>query len=437
MRLKSIAMRMSAWPKQKKILAACFPLLAVAIFSSSRDHSLQGTIELSLPESQVIDSILAENQAAQDIPDYEYKITAGDNLSLIFNKLGFAYQDLMKVMDTDLNYLMLDTIKSGDTLRFWKNAQGELQKMELVFNIADRAVYTRLDDGAFEYHAVKLAGTWKPMPVVGEIHGSFSVSAHKLGLSAAETSQIATLLKDKLNFQRDLRAGDRFEVVKSRQFVGDEATGNSEVEAVRIFNRGREIAMYLHNDGQYYDQDGNSLQRAFQRHPFAGNYRISSGFDPQRRHPVTGRIAPHNGTDWAAPTGTPVLATGDGVVTLTLNHPYAGKYVVLQHGSTYTTRYLHLSQILVKKGQRVSRGQRIALSGATGRVTGPHIHYEFIVRGRPVNPVTANIPMANSVPKAEMAQFKAKRDKLNAMLEEQTRLVNSTATQPSDTAING
>lgn len=419
MRPKSVAARISAWSKQKKILAACLPIVAIAIFSSSRDSSLQGTVELSLPESQVIDTILAENQAAHDIPDYEYQISKGDNLSSIFSTLGFSYQELMRVMETDLNYLVLDTLKPGNTLRFWKTETGDLKKMELVFNIAEHAVYTRLDDGSFGYRDVKIPGTWKQVPVVGEIHGSLSASVNKLGLNSAEISQIVTLLKDKINFKRDLRAGDRFEVVQSRQYVGDEMTGNSEIEAVRIYNRNRVISIYLHSDGQYYDQDGNSLQRAFQRHPFKGNYRMSSKFDPNRHHPVTGRVAPHNGTDWATPSGTPIVATGDGVVVMTRNHPYAGKYVVLQHGGAYKTRYLHLSKILVKKGQRISRGQRIGLSGATGRVTGPHIHYEFIIRGRPVNPVTAKIPMASSVPKAEMAQFKANRDKLNAMLKAQ------------------
>jgi murein DD-endopeptidase MepM/ murein hydrolase activator NlpD len=101
---------------------------------------------------------------------------------------------------------------------------------------------------------------------------------------------------------------------------------------------------------------------------------------------------------------------------MTRKHPYAGNYVVVQHGSRYKTRYLHLSKILVRKGQKVSRGQRIGLSGSTGRVTGPHIHYELLDRGRAVNAMKANIPMANSVPKSEMAAFKQRRDELNAML---------------------
>ena len=143
---------------------------------------------------------------------------------------------------------------------------------------------------------------------------------------------------------------------------------------------------------------------------------MSSGFNPRRKHPVTGRISPHNGTDWATPTGTPIVSTGDGVVIMTRKHPYAGNYVVIEHGSRYKTRYLHLSKILVRKGQKVSRGQRIGLSGATGRVTGPHIHYELIDRGRPVNALTANIPMAQSVPKSQMVEFERNRYKMDKML---------------------
>ena len=119
------------------------------------------------------------------------------------------------------------------------------------------------------------------------------------------------------------------------------------------------------------------------------------------------------------PIGTPVEATGDGTVIMTRKHPYAGNYVVIEHGSKYKTRYLHLSKILVKKGQKVSRGQRIGLSGKTGRVTGPHLHYELIEYGRPVNAMRANIPMASSVPKKDMAAFIAKRDEMDRLLHKQ------------------
>ncbi|WP_394246154.1 peptidoglycan DD-metalloendopeptidase family protein [Vibrio profundi] len=402
----------------KKVMAFSLPLVAiVGISISSSDSSLQKTIELNLPESTVIDSILASTITPINPPTFEYEIRSGDNLSSIFTQLGFSYQSMMNVMETDLNYLALDTLKPGNQLRFWRDeVTGDLLKMELMFNAADKVVYKRLDDGSYAYEDISIPGDWKQLALVGTIQGSFSTSANKLGLSSVEIDHVVSLLKDKLNFSRDLRAGDKFEVLQKKQFVDGVPTGKREIEAIKIFNRNRELTAYLHTDGQYYDANGDSLQRAFQRYPVSRNWRLSSHFNPKRLHPVTGRVAPHNGTDFATPIGTAVMSTGDGQVVMTRKHPYAGNYVVIQHGSTYKTRYLHLSKILVRKGQKVTRGQKIGLSGKTGRVTGPHLHYELIERGRPVDAMKANIPMANSVPKKEKASFLALRDEADKLL---------------------
>lgn len=420
MQARTSRIRILELSKTKKLLLATLPIaLAATLSMPTAQNPYQRTIDLSLPESSLVSSIIDGVAHLQDLPDYEYTIKKGDTLSKIFEQLGFGYSELMKVMETDLNYLALDTLRPGNTLRFWRDEESnKLAKMELEFSLVESALYTLLDDGSYEYSDVKIPGVWKSFPLVGEINGSFSRSVNALGLGQGEIEQIVTLLKDKINFSRDLRAGDKFEVVQSRQFVGDTLTGNREIQAVKIYNRGAVFSAYLHSDGQYYDQNGDSLQRAFQRKPINGNYRLSSHFNPKRKHPVTGRVSPHNGTDWATPTGTPIVSTGDGVVAMTRKHPYAGNYVVIQHGSRYKTRYLHLSKILVRKGQKVSRGQRIGLAGATGRVTGPHIHYELIDRGRAVNAMKANIPMASSVPKKQKAEFNAKRDELDAMLKQ-------------------
>lgn len=417
---RSLILRFSELSLPKKASIIGLPIVAAIAFSSSiQDSSLQRQIELSITETQIVQSILSDAIEVKNLPDFEYEIKSGDNLSTIFNQLGFGYQDLMKIMETDLNYLALDTLKPGNILRFWKAQNGNaLSKMELEFSLVERAVYSRLDDGTYEFQDVKIPGVWKEFAMVGEIQGSFSQSVNSIGLGSAEIEQIVSLLKDKLNFSRDLRVGDRFEVVQSRQFVGEKLTGSREIQAVKIYSRGNEVSAYLHRDGQYYDKNGDSLQRAFQRYPTT-NKRVSSNFDAHRLHPVTKRVAPHNGTDFGVPVGTPVFSTGDGTVIMTRKHPYAGNYVVIQHGSTYKTRYLHLSKILVRKGQKVSRGERIGLSGQSGRVTGPHLHYELMVRDRAVNAMTANIPMANSVPKKEMAGFVARRNELDSMLQQQ------------------
>ncbi len=402
-------------------LITALPLLAAAVFYQSLPgHNLSGTVELKIhSDSFVKDTTPVEQDAETSIghPQFEYTVKKGDSLSVIFEQLGFSYRELMSIMETDLDYLLLDTIRPGDELRFWQDDQSKsLLKMELSLNVAEKAMYQRLDDGSYEFEDISIPGDWKTQALIGEIHGSFSSSANKQGLSAREIDQVVSLLKDKLSFARDLRAGDRFEVVKTKQFVKETATGNSELQVIKIYNRGKVYSAFLHTDGQYYDADGHSLQRAFQRYPVSRNYRISSNFNPKRLHPVTKRVSPHNGTDFATPTGTSVYTTGDGVVSMVRNHPYAGKYIVVDHGGPYKTRYLHLSKTLVKKGQKVSRGQRIGLSGATGRVTGPHLHYELISRGRPVNAMTANIPMAQSVPKKELKQFFARRDEWESLL---------------------
>lgn len=418
MPLKILTSRFSEWSLYKKSLVFCLPLGAVLGLSASfPDHQLQRTIELNLPESSLVSSFFTETNTAALPPDFEYEIQPGDNLSSIFTQLDFTYQEMMKVMETDLNFLALDTLKPGNQLRFWRDeSTGALDKMELVFNIAEKVAYQRLDDGSFEYQDISIPGEWKVIPLVGEVNGSFSASANQLGLSSIEIDHVVGLLKDKINFSRDLRAGDKFEVVQRRQFVGDIASGNREIQAIKIFNRGRVLSAYLHKDGQYYDKNGDSLQRAFQRYPTSRKWRLSSNFNPKRLHPVTGRVSPHNGTDFATPVGTPIYSTGDGQVIMTRKHPYAGNYIVVKHGSTYKTRYLHLSKILVRKGQKVSRGQKIGLSGKTGRVTGAHLHYELIERGRAVDAMKANIPMASSVAKKDIAEFKATTDELDNLL---------------------
>lgn len=382
--------------------------------------SLTRTIELKLQDgySQFESKMSSSQEGWQIPPSFEYQIQSGDNLSTIFTQLGFGYQQMMKVMETDLDYLVLDTLRPGNTLRFWKNEESSvLEKMELVLGIADKAVFTRNSDGSFSFEQVTLPGEWRQQPLTGSIEGSFSSSAYRVGLNSNEIDQVVSLLNEKINFSRDLRVGDSFEIVRRNQFVEGVESGKRQIEAIRIFNQGREISAYLHTDGQYYDANGQSLQRAFQRYPVTKNWRLSSHFDPRRLHPVTRRIAPHNGTDFATPIGTPVMSTGDGTVILVRkNHPFAGNYVVIEHGSKYKTRYLHLSRILVSKGQTVSRGQRIALSGNTGRTTGPHLHYELLENNRAVDAMKANIPMASSVPKKEMASFLATVKQLNTLL---------------------
>jgi len=346
-------------------------------------------------------------------------IVPGDTLGSIFNMFKIPPCTLQQILAADQEILALDTLRPGNRLSFTLDAEGGvLERMELFIHPAKQVVYQRLDDATFGFDEVILPGTWKQDVLEGSIHGSFYLSAKLAGLSEKETAIVADLFGEQINFAREIHAGDVFQIIRSQQFVEETFTGQSRIEGVRIFRGKRLYSAFLFEDGNYYDHLGESLARAFRRHPMNGQYRVSSPFNPRRVHPITRRISPHNGVDFAMPTGTPILATGDGVVTRVQNHPYAGKYIEIQHGSHYTTRYLHLSRFQVKTGQKVKRGQRIALSGNTGRSTGPHLHFELHIKGRPVNPLTANIPKASSVPQNKLAEFNQRVNELVSIMGE-------------------
>lgn len=370
----------------------------------------------------------AVNQEPQVV---RYAIENGDTLSTIFNKFNISQGTMYQVLAADEQVLALDIIRPGNYLTFLKEAQtSALLEMELFIHAGNRIIYRRVDDTMFEFEELIYPGEWEQETIAGEIHGSFYVSAIRAGLSKAEILEINKLMGEQINFSRQIRAGDRFQVVRRSQFVEGTPTGQSSIEAIRIQQNRRTYTAFLFEDGNYYDMKGESLTRAFRRLPHDQTFRISSSFNPTRLHPVTRRISPHNGTDFAMPIGTPVLSIGDGVVTRVENHPFAGKYIEIQHGSTYKTRYLHLNRHLVKRGDTVKRGQRIALSGNTGRSTGPHLHFELHVNGRAVNAMTANLPMALSVPKEQLAKFNQQTKKWVSVMDtaSQERIAMSSQT---------
>ncbi|WP_242426343.1 peptidoglycan DD-metalloendopeptidase family protein [Vibrio sp. qd031] len=424
--------------KNTLVMTATFGLITSALVWAS-DANNRKQVELDLedqitsrftrlnaePQAEVSQLTEQSDTLPFSPPSFETTIQKGDTLSTIFDKFNIGHSQLLSVMEADLNVLALDTLKPGDTLRFWiDEGNGLLNQMEIEFSLAHKVRYERDGDNGFGYQDIQLNGDWKQQVIKGEVHGSFSLSANNAGLGSYQIAQIADLLGDKINFARDLQAGDEFGVIQRVQFIDGKLTGNKEIEAIVINSRRNKISAYLHDDGQYYDANGESLQRAFIRNPVNG-YRITSGFNPNRKHPVTGKVTPHNGTDFGTPNGTPINSTGDGTVVMVRDHPYAGKYIVIDHGSNYKTRYLHLSRILVRTGQKVSRGQRIGLSGQTGRVTGPHLHFELLVNNRPVNAMRANIPMADGIDGDQIKQFIAKRNELDIMLKQLPTLAQS------------
>jgi len=326
-----------------------------------------------------------------------YRIQPGDTLEQIFRHYGLSMNDLHDILQADEQYLVVDVIQPDSELTFAFDEADELQALSLQTSMTRTVTYRRADDG-FRFDEEILPTQWQQHIVRADIQHTLYDTILAAGLTEREAMEISALLGNKVNFQRDLRPGDTFDAVVSDEYLQQLATGERRLDALKLTVRGTDYVAILFDDGNYYDEQGNSLTPALLRYPTRQHYRVSSPFNPTRFHPVTHRFAPHNGVDLAMPSGTPVLATGDGIVTRVASHPYAGRYLVVDNDGPYSTRFLHLSKVLVHKGQRVTRGQKIALSGNTGRTTGAHLHYELRINNRPVNPLTADIPTVTSVP---------------------------------------
>lgn len=409
--------------------------LPVSIPEQSSGHQRDGAVafpeqastpQLADPLLHPLSNDLALASTRPSTSDKVHTIQQGDTLSGLFAENDIDHATLNAVLEADEELLALDVLQLGNMLRFERSeSSGDLLVLSLVVHPGRTIHYRRTFGDSFEFEEEIKPSHWREEVVSTQIHGSFYASANQAGLSDADILQAQRIFEERVNFRRDIQAGDRFEIVFGREMVSSGATGQTRIEALRLHLGRRVHSAYLHDDGNYYDQGGESLSRAFLRYPMQGGYRVSSSFNLRRLHPVTQRITPHHGADFAMPIGTPILSVGDGVVTRIGNHPFAGKYIEITHSVKFKTRYLHLSDIQVKQGQQISRGNRVALSGNTGRSTGPHLHFELHINGRPVDPLKADIPTASGVRPGEMLAFTSIVKTRDATMENETLLASS------------
>lgn len=368
------------------------------------------------PLQEIIDSTLqsiltpplqaaVEETPASNYTAIDYVIKSGDSLARIFSRLGLSRKSMYAILDADQEYLVLEPLLPKEKYTFTLDEAGGLVSLTRRIDISKSVSYVRHESGGYSYEEHITPVTYTQQVVHSQIEGSFYESAKKISLSDSNILIIHDVLEGRVDFRKDLRANDAFDLVLKTGSIDGIQVGSTQLEALQMTVKGETYRAFLHSDGRFYDEEGNSLTPSLRRWPTAKEYRISSSFNANRLHPITGHPAPHNGVDLATPTGTKVLATGDGVVTRVATHKYAGKYLVLDYNGPYGARFLHLSKVLVKKGQKVKRGQVIALSGNTGRTTGAHLHYELHVKGHPVNPMTTNIPTTQSIPSEAKAEY--------------------------------
>jgi murein DD-endopeptidase MepM/ murein hydrolase activator NlpD len=299
----------------------------------------------------------------------------------------------------------------------------------LAFRRAETGWTARVEEVPVRADTAVLAGTVRQSLYQALMDGAGDVPR-------AERQAVADILADrifawKIDFSRDLRAGDSFRILYERMVRPDGTARTSKVLAVQFDIGGTSHDAYLFTvDGadDYYDGEGESLRRAFLRAPLEFR-RISSAYSTGRFHPILRRVRAHHGIDYAASQGTPIRAVGDGVIQKAGWGGGYGNVVEIRHQRGYASRYAHMRGFApgIRPGTRVRQGQLIGYVGTTGLSTGPHLHYEFHMNGRPVNPTSIRYLTGDPVPGGARGRFRAQRDARIAVMDRAGPLLASAA----------
>jgi len=341
----------------------------------------------------------------------------GSTLSGLFNKVGLSDSDMLQVISGKGESEEIERIFPGEEIVFGLNDSGGLEVIELHRSPLELLRIENTGDGYIGQMQTETPDTSLAF-ATAKIDGSLYLAAKRAGMSDKLTMGIASIFAWDIDFVYDIRKGDSFEVLYEELFIDGKKVGTGDILAARFKNRDREVFAIRHQvEGEraaYYTPEGKSLEKAFLRTPI--NARISSSFNLQRRHPVLDYVRPHEGTDYAAPVGTPIKASGAGRVEFSGWKGGYGRTVILKHGDGITTLYAHMSEIdkSIRRGKRVEQGSTLGGLGSSGMVTGPHLHYEFRVNGSPRNSRTVDLPDGKPIPKSEMASFQRKVESLSA-----------------------
>lgn len=363
----------------------------------------------------VVDELLdAATQAKRITDQFSHTIVRGDKLKDVLELSGLEDETSKNLI---ASYPELNNLKAGQQMYWILDNENDLEYLNWLVSEKEERIYERKPDGKFARQILEKKSIWKKEVLTGKVNTSFRASLKNLGLDGRQINQLTTALQWQFSMNK-LKKGDDFAILISREYLDDKLTGQGNVEAIHIKNQGKSYYAIQAENGRYYNRQGETLGKGFARLPIQRQARISSPFNPKRRHPVTGRVRPHKGVDFALPSGTPVIAPADAVVEkVAYQAGGAGRYIVLRHGREYQTVYMHLSKPLVRAGQTVKRGERIALSGNTGISTGAHLHYEFHINGRPVNPMTVKLPgTSNAMREDERRRFITKAKSVERQL---------------------
>jgi murein DD-endopeptidase MepM/ murein hydrolase activator NlpD len=347
-------------------------------------------------------------------------VKRGDSLARIFQRLNLSARDLHTIMTLGNETLVLKRLQPDQILQLHID-ENQFKALKYGVDLVTTLYVVKTDDG---FHAEtlieKLETHVKHANVV--IEDSLFLSGVEAGLSDNLIMQLVAIYGWDIDFALDIRRDDRFSMIYEEQYKNGIKVKEGPILAAEFVNRDTPFraVRYRHEDGHsdYYSETGHSMRKAFLRTPV--NFtRISSRFSLKRKHPILNKVRAHRGVDYAAPSGTPIKATGDGTVTSLGRNGGLGKAIILRHGGQYSTVYAHLSRYKkgIKTGIRVKQGQIIGYVGMTGLASGPHLHYEFRVNGVHRNPLKIKLPKAKGIPAKTKSYFMTQIEPLLAELD--------------------
>jgi murein DD-endopeptidase MepM/ murein hydrolase activator NlpD len=356
------------------------------------------------------------------IPENDYvvethTIKPNQFVAEILLPLGVSYPQIARLEEVAKDVFPLNRIRANDTYLTFspKDTSEALHYFIVETGKADYVVY-QLKDSICAFLGRKPVET-RIRKASGVINSSLNATILDQDLPVSLAHDLSSMYAWTVDFYR-IQKGDFFRVIFEEQFVDGQSIGVGNILAAEFNHRERSFQGFYFEAGEqasYFDEKAESLRKAFLKAPLEYS-RISSRYTMKRYHPVQKRWKAHLGTDYAAPTGTPIMATGDGTVIESSYGKYNGNYVKIRHNGMYTTQYLHMSKRLVKKGQVVKQGEIIGKVGATGLASGPHVCYRFWKDGKQVDPYKQDLPPSDPVDREYLGQFYTHRDTLSELL---------------------
>ncbi|WP_340103780.1 M23 family metallopeptidase [Rhodohalobacter sp. 8-1] len=404
----------------------CVAVFAIAIFlvgysNGSVIKDNEDPFLITLESVKEIEPLPARDRYGFEKGIYEFEeheIKKNESLYIILRRYDISPQQIYQIQQESKGVANLNRMVPGQRYRVYFK---DNQPVSFVWH-QELTRYITVDwQNEYRVGTGEIPIRFVTKEASGIIRSSLYETIVAQGHSPYLGSELAGVFAWQVDFFA-LRSGDHFKVIYEERYAGDEFVGIGDVKAAEFQHRGEtHQAFFLNHEERrgYFDEDGNSLEKELLKAPFRYSQRVSSGFSRNRFHPILKRNRPHYGTDYAAPTGTPILAVGEGIVTEAQRRGGNGNIVQIRHSGSYRTAYLHMNGFApgIRKGVKVEQGQVIGYVGQTGLATGPHLCYRMYVNDRPINSVSADLPASESLEESLMPDFQRVVDRYRSLLD--------------------